>query len=661
MPVIDTVITTRKPYAGGLSFGDAGAYEQIDGTLTFAVDPHHAANDVVVDLDLAPRDRQGRVRFRADFSVLRPLEPARFSGRALVSLVNRGRRLFGAFNRAPVAATGIPGNDPGDGFLFREGWLVASLGWQWDVIRNTGLLGFDAPLVLAEGLPVTGQTIVTIRPNARERTFLLANRTHEPYRPLRLDDANARLYLRDHENGPDTLLPRAAWRFGREDANGSVLPSREHVYMAEGFEPGKVYNLVFEAEGARVVGAGLLGFRDFAAWLRAGDVALGIPPSRWLYGHGVSQTGRLLRHFLYLGLNSDESGARAYDGLLAHVAGGRRGEYNHRFGQPSVSITPGFGGLFPFADDESTDPFSGRSDGLLRRQRERGNMPRVFYTNTSAEYWRGDAALVHVDPSGTRDLVLDGDTRFYHFTGTQHVAGSLPQRDRDPNEGSRGRYGFNVVDYSPLVRAALVNLDAWAREGTEPPPSCHARLADGTLVEADAVLETFRSIPDGTVPAAGHVGALYELDLGPDAGRGIGTYPARLARRYPRFLPAVDADGNELAGVRLPDITVPVATHAGWNPRHPETGSPENIIQMMGSTRYFAATRDERERDADPRPSLAERYASRSEFIARVRQEAQRLVAERFLLPGDVEIVVDNAGQRYDAAIGRGATAPAVG
>jgi hypothetical protein len=413
--------------------------------------------------------------------------------------------------------------------------------------------------------------------------------------------------------------------------------------------------------GARVVGAGLLAFRDFGTFLRRPQADLGLAGSRWLYGHGVSQTGRLLRHYLYLGLNRDEQGTPAYDGLLVHVAGGRRGEYNHRFAQPSVSTTPGLGGLFPFADDETTDPFSGASDGLLKRQRARGGTPKVVYTNTSAEYWRGDAALAHIHPAGTADLPDGSEARIYHFAGCQHSSGSLPQRDRDANEGNRGRYGFNLVDYTPLVRGALVNLDLWAREGIDPPESNHPRLADGTLVEAAGVLKTFSSLPGMAVPDPEQIGALFEMDLGPGAAQGVGSYPAKLGRRYPRPLPAVDADGNEIAGVRLPDVSVPVGTHTGWNPRHPETGAPQTIIPMQGFSRFFAPTRNERERTGDPRPSIAERYADKGAYLALVRKEALQLAERRYILADDIDAVVDNCAVRYDLAVAAGEPAAVVG
>jgi alpha/beta hydrolase family protein len=650
MPVIDLKISDRKSYAGGRTFGDAGAYDQIEGVMTFAVDPSHAANEGIIDLDLAPRDRDGCVRFRSDFFLVLPADKQRSNGRLLVELPNRGRKLFGTLNHA-VALEGASaaGGDPGDGFLFRHGWSVASVGWQWDVVRNGGLLGFDAPPVLIDGLPVGGQNIVSIRPNYRERTFLLANRVHQPYPARSLDDPRAVLYLRDHELGEDRVVSRESWRFGRETADGSVTPSRDHVYMAAGFEPGKVYNLVYEAEGARVVGAGLLAYRDAAAFLRSQSEVS--PGFEQVHAFGISQTGRMLRHFLYLGLNIDESSKQVFDGCLVHVAGARRGEFNHRFAQPSVQLTPGFGNTFPFADDEMPDPFSERRDGLLKRQRERGGVPKVIYTNTSAEYWRGDAALTHVDPGGQSDLEPAPEARIYHFASCQHGAGSLPQKDVNPNEGTRGRYGFNLIDYVPLLRAALLNLDRWASEGVEPPPSCHPRLGDGTLVSHADALAVFKKISDGAVPDTAHLWGVNELDLGANAAEGIGRYPAKIGRPYARLVPDVDADGNDRAGIRLPDLSVPLATNAGWNLRHPETGAPEQVIAMMGQTRFFARKRTERTENGDPRPSLEERYTGKDDFLRRVRDEASKLAAERYILDEDVELLMELASARYDLAV----------
>ena len=655
MPVAKLDVTSRKPYGRGESFGESGAYEQIDGQVVFAVDPEHDANSEIVDLKLAPRDADGRVRFRSDFSLVKPVDESRGNGRLLVELTNRGRKLFGALNHAPALEGPSPGGDPGDGFLMRHGWTVASIGWQWDVIRQGGLLGFDAPLVFEDGLPVTGQSVVTFRPNVREHSALMANRLHQVYPAVNLNDPHAVLYVREYENGEDEQVPREAWRFAREAAGGSIVPSKEHLYLRDCFEPGKVYNLVYEAEGARVVGAGMLAFRDIASYLR-NTLADGLisRPFDDAYGFGVSQTGRLVRQFLYHGLNLDEEGLQVFDGLLVHVAGARRGEFNHRFAQPSVQHTPGFGNAFPFADEDTVDPFSERTDGVLARQRQLGGVPRIIYTNTSAEYWRGDAALMHTDPTGEHDIEPAQETRVYHFAGTQHSAGAFPQKDYNPNEGTRGRYGFNLVDYVPLLRCALVNLDKWVSQGIQPPPSAYPSLGAGTLVEPSVALQPIARLPGSVVPEPARLGGVRELDLGPDASRGIARYPVKLGRAYPSLVPSVDSDGNESDGIRLPDLTVPVGTHTGWNPRHPETGAPEQIIAMMGTTRFFAPTPDARARNNDPRPSLAERYSSKEEYLSRVREAAEKLIEDRYVLDEDVELLVANASERYDYALAQG-------
>jgi hypothetical protein len=236
------------------------------------------------------------------------------------------------------------------------------------------------------------------------------------------------------------------------------------------------------------------------------------------------------------------------------------------------------------------------------------------------------------------------------------MSGSLPQGDFNANEGIRGRYGFNVVDYSPLLRAALTNLDSWAREGIEPPPSVHPRLEDGTLASQGEALRPFENLPDLAVPDPERLWAIRELDLGPDAARGIGRYPAKAGRFYARLVPAVDADGNEVGGLRLPDLTVPVGTNTGWNPRHPETGAPEQIISMMGFTRFFPATRADQERAGDPRTPIEERYPSKEAYLARVRGEAMELVSKRYMLAEDLDVVLENASVRYDAALEAGNT-----
>jgi hypothetical protein len=646
-------IRSRRPFAEDVDFGAAGAYERLDGTIHFAVDPALAANTAIVDLDRAQRDPTGRVHFQADLCLLQPTDPAKGSGRLLFDVVNRGRKVVQrSVNRAPVELVPTEAINPGDGFLMRRGWTVAWCGWQWDVVRSPALMGLEAPNALDEsGTPIEGQMLCEFQPNRATHDILLANRVHQPYPAAGLDQPDAQLTVREWWGGPRTTIPRDRWRFARDDG-GRPVADDTHVWLDDGFVPGRVYEIVYRTRMCPVVGTGLLAVRDCVSFLRYADADADNPCAGRLahtYGFGVSQSGRFLRHFLYLGLNVDEAGRRVFDGLLPHVAGARRGEFNHRFAQPSVQSTPSFGHLMPFSIDDETDPVTGQTDGLLRRQRVLGGVPRVVATNTSAEYWRGDASLLHTDLAGECDVEPPAEVRAYLFAGTQHGAGVVPLVDFEPNEGTRGAHTFNAVDYSPLLRGALVNLDRWVSEGVEPPPNALPRLDDGTAVRPTVVVEGFRDVPTVDLPATDRLPGMRRLDLGSHAAEGVGSFPPTTGDAYPNVVPAVDADRNELAGIRLPDLTVPLATLTGWNTRHADTGGAGQLIPMAGSTLPFAATADERLRTHDPRPSIAERYRDRDDYLMRVRQAAEELVARRYVLPEDVDTLVALAGARYDA------------
>ncbi len=655
MAVIGVDIRARRPYADGQPFGQVGPYERIDGIIRFAVDPGDPMNGSIVDLDRAPRDASGKVTFWSDFTLLTPADAARGNGRLLFEVLNRGRKNIPRhMNRAPTAANPTDDAiDPGDGFLFRHGFNVAWCGWQWDVIRSAALMGLEAPMAMEQGRPIGGQTVVQFQPNEEHRTHLLADRVHRPYPVTDPNDPEARLIVQEWQFGPSTVIARERWQFAREES-GQVVPDDAHIYYADGFQAGLLYTLVYRTGIAPVVGVGLLAVRDYVSFLRHGAPGQGNPiagQAERAYGFGVSQSGRFLRHFLYLGLNLDEERRMVFDGIIPHVAGGRRGEFNHRFAQPSVQSTPGFGHLFPFADADFADPATGRVDGLLRRQRELGGMPKVFYTNTSAEYWRGDASLIHIDTSGTRDITPPDNVRVYMFSSTQHGPGSIPLSDINANDGCRGRHPFNALDYSPLTRAALMNMDAWVSQGKEPPASAHPRLVGGTAVRPEGLASRFADIPDATFPSPGRVLRISRVDLGPKAGDGIGTYPARTGALYDNFVSDVDADGNERAGVRMPDLEVPVATYTGWNPRHPDTGQPDQIIPMQGSTFPFAPT-PEAHQPGDPRLPISERYANREDYLAKVRTAAENQVAAGYLLAEDIGVVLQSAAARYDLFAG---------
>jgi hypothetical protein len=661
MAVSRLEITSREPFADRASFGDAGPYERVNGVLHFAVDPAHPANAAIVDLDRAERSADGRVHFSADVCVLQPADPERGARRLVLDILNRGGKpINGAINLAkpPVAPTDAI--DPGDGLLFRRGWSVAWCGWQWDVEPGAGVMTLRAPTALENGSPIAGEVAVRLQPAESVPACRLGHAigvaAHKPYVAADVDDPAAVLTVRDGLDAPRQVIPREQWRFAR-DEDGRAVADPAWIRLEGGFERGRLYEVVYRTATCPVVGAGLLAVRDAAAFLRYGTAGEGNPSAGRIdhaYSFGVSQSGRFLRHFLYLGLNLDEQGRLVYDGVLPVVAGARRGEFNQRFGQPSITERPGFGHLPPFTDEPQATSANGATGeaGLLSRQRRLGGVPKVMYTNTAAEYWGfGGASLMHTDPAGERDVEPAPEARIYHFAGTQHSAGTLEFMHASL-VFSPGGNPFNVVDYRPLTRAALVNLDRWASAGVEPPESQYPRFADGTAVPRETVLAQFAAIPGAALPAPAKLFESRRLDLGPDAAAGIGRYPPVSGEAYPAVVSAVDDDGNELAGIRLPDVAVPVATNTGWNPRRSDTGGDGETVLMAGSCLPFTATAAERQERDDPRPAIAERYASRAEYEARVRQATAQLVAERYVLAEDVELVVANALARYDAFAG---------
>ncbi|MCH7606053.1 MAG: hypothetical protein IH962_02755, partial [Chloroflexi bacterium] len=489
MAVTKVEIKSKQPLAGGQAFGKVGPYEQLDGTVYFAVDPAKDANGLITDLKLAPRASDGLVNFSSDFRVLRPAEPQLGNHRLFFDILNRGRGpAMRNFNNAPVQAPDQP-IDPGQGFLMRQGYTVAWCGWQHDAPDVPGVMRLNGPEAMTAGGRISGKITVTFVPNSPINVQFLSDRMHRPYPANNLEDWESIMTVQDHEDGPEEIVPREQWSFARLE-NGRVAPDASHVYMASGFIPGKVYQVIYTTTGAPVVGLGLVATRDFGSFLRYGSAQEGNPCAgdiEHAYSFGSSQSGRFLRQFLYLALNQDEQDRAVFDGLIPHVAGGKHGEFNHRFGQPSSQASRSPNNSYPFSDISQTDPETGRADGILSKLSDRGKLPKVIYTYTSSEYWAGGGALVHVDLAGARDMEVPDSVRIYHFGGAQHPVGTLHLRDRDPENESRGQQPFNCIDYRPLLRAALLNLDRWVSSGEPPPPSSYPRLDDGTAVPPNVV------------------------------------------------------------------------------------------------------------------------------------------------------------------------------
>ena len=642
MPVMRFDIRLRRPLAGGAAFGEVGPYEELKGTLRFAIDPKHAANERIADVALAPRDHAGRVEFESDVSILLPVDRRRCSGRVMLDVVNRGNTVaVPNFNRAtrPNFVPGAdpdPPVDPGDGFLMRRGFVVISCGWQIDLPEVPGLLGLRGPEALdANGNRITGRVYTQLQTPVTATHLLLSDRGHRPYPSGDLDERDAVLLVRDQPDSEATTIDRARWRFARAQG-GAIVPDACYVWLEGGFEKGRLYQIAYTAIGAPVVGLGIAALRDAAAWLKHGTAREGNPASdvlRYVYAYGRSQTGRLLRTAVYNDLNVDEQGREALDGIIANVAGGLRGEFNQRFGQNSKDRPHMMDCVQPATDQD-----------LHRRLLARGSKLKVFYTNSSAEYHRGDASLAHTNAEGTRDVASGPSARVYHFAGTEHGLGVWPPTwetlaPADPSEPSENSQNLrNTIDYAPLLRACLVNLDRWVTEGVEPPPSRHPRLADSTAVPFLALHAVFDRIPGAHYPR--HHARPCRLDFS--------VLPPRPGPACGSLVSAVDADGNEIGGIALPEIAVPLGAHTGWNLRHSSIGGAAQRLVFAGAMIPFARTRREREASGDPRPSIEERYRSRDDYLERVRQAGRALVAQRYMLEEDVELEVALAARAWD-------------
>ncbi|HYB43646.1 MAG TPA: alpha/beta hydrolase domain-containing protein [Candidatus Methylomirabilis sp.] len=661
MPVTHFELTGQRVLAGGAAFrgpaGEIGPYEELKGVLRFSIDPLHPANRRITDVELAPRTAAGRVDWSADVSILLPVDRARCRGRILLDVVNRGNTVaVPNFNRAsrPVF---LPGSDPnppvdtGDGFLMKRGWVVISCGWQGDVPEIAGLFRMRTPEARdAGGRPLRGRVHSQLQSAAPVTHFLLSDRGHIPYPAADLDEREALLTVRDQPDGPEAVIARERWRFARPDGAG-IASSPHHIHLDGGFEKGRLYQITYTAVGAPVQGLSMAALRDSVSWLKHAGTGEGNPVPgqlRWAYAYGRSQTGRLLRTLLYEDLNLDEQGREALDGVIANVAGGMRGEFNQRFGQNSKDRNNMMAHLFPFADQAAVDQETGVKDALHARLDARGSRVRVFYTNSSAEYHRGDASLLHTDPDGRQDLAPGRHTRVYHFAGTEHGLGIWPPTDTqvapaDPTGAiERSQNLRGVLDYSPLLRALLVRLDRWVVDGVEPPASRHPRLDDSTAVPPAQLDALYGRIAAARAPR--HHARPRRLDWT--------ALPPRPGRAFGSLVSAVDADGNEVAGIALPELAVPLATHTGWNLRHPDSGGAEQLLVFAGATIPFARTRAEREATGDPRPSVAERYVSRADYLERVGEAARALARDGYLLEEDIEISVAAAARHWDHLAG---------
>ena len=651
MTVVSLEVSERGPYHGGAPFGEVGPFEYLTGVMHFAIDPRSRANELICDVGLAPTNAQGQVEFSAQFHLLAPVEP-QGNGRLLVDSPNRGNMsALAMFNGAARRGDASADVDPGNGYLMRTGYSVLSVAIQWDPPNSPERLRAFFPEALRDGRRLQGPAFVQWWGNALTYVQLLSDAGHLPYPSANVDDPHATLTVRDHHDGTPRRVPRSEWQFARI-VDGAPVVDPAYCFLHAGFQPGKVYELTYTAIGAPVIGLAFAAYRDAASFFKHGGATTGNPLAghvQHVYGWGQSMNGRWLREYLYWGFNRDEDGRPAYDALLAHIGSSRRGEFNFRFGQPSTNILRAPGNVYPFAFEPTPDNSADVERGLLDRSRANGSMPKLICVNSGMEYWWSGASLAHTTVDATRDLEPPPDVRTYYLAGTQHGPGALPLTRRTV-ENFVASNPINVQDYRPAMRALLDAMDRWVRDGVEPPTSRVPRLADGTAASREDCLQRIGRIPGVACPR--YLPQRLRLCFATDAEAAEVQYPPTEDGAYPVVVSAFDDDCNEVAGIRLPDVAVPLATYTGWNVRDESMGEPGLMTSgspLMGSTLPFARTKREREATGDPRLSIEERYATKQAYLAEVQRYALQLVTEQFLLDEDVARCVEAAAARWDA------------
>ena len=577
-------------------------YEQIVGRLHYEIDPALPGNAIIADVGLAPVNAAGRVSFSADLRLLKPRDAARSNGAAWFEIPNRG-------GKASLPAA-----------MMQQGFTLVNVGWEFDVSDKKDALRLEVPRAKnKDGSPIRGVVSAQFTPDKKSEEVSFSDLIEYP--PVDIKGPGSKLIVRTQAAFPGgDEVPRAKWRF-----------SNNRLHLDGGFVPGRTYELFYLSEAPPVAGLGYAAIRDAVAWLK--HDATSLAPVKQAYAFGASQCGRFLRDFVYLGFNTDEQNRMALDGVMAHVAGGGRLVLNQRWATPR-DLASFHTASYPFADSAHRDPISGQSEGVLDNSRVK-HAPKIFYTNTSTEYWGGGrvAALTHTNVEGTRDIPFPDNVRSYFFAGTSHGPAPFP-----PTAPAKDGLLADPINASATVNALRWAMHRWVAEGAAPPPSVYPKLSDGTLTPVAEI--RFPKVPGITAPKAVKAGGRVRNPQLPD-GAGEGA-------ALPLLVPQVDADGNDLGGIRMPDLAVPLGTAAGWVFRPKSTGSPHELVMLRGVWVPLAPTQVQREKMDDPRPSLEERYASKDEFMAKVKAAIRKLIEQRLMLDDDLAPQLKQAGERWD-------------
>jgi len=601
---------------------DEGSYERVLGRVYFTIDPKAAANQNIADLALAPLNAQGKIEVSSDLLLIRPKPSEKGRKTVFFEIVNRGgpQSLY-LFSDARGGRS--PDTwDLGDRFLVEQGFTVAFLGWQFDVAKSQGLT-FQTPVAHVQGR--VRESYIDAGPFDDRAVFGLSYCVADPA------DGSARLTFRSRIDGPAKELPRDQWHF----ANRGCAVVRDH-----GSGMG-LYEVAYESKDSPIAGLGLAAIRDFASYLKHENPNA----SKKVIGYGYSQSGRFLRQFLRDGFNIDEKGQQAFDGMMISSAGAGGGSFNHRFAVPGNAGNSVLSPLRPV----DIPPFNDAA--LLESSARSRVIPKIFYTFTSTEYWARAGSLTHTSDDGKTDVPLDSNSRLYFIAGTEHSGGPFPPARRFGN-GQQFRNDANFAQQRWVDRALLLDLDAWVHSGKEPPPSRYPTIAKGELVDRTAV--HFPKISGFTFPD--YMPQVWRMDFGPEfeSKHIITNEPPLLGKLYDVLVPQVDSSGNDLSGVRIPEVAAPLGAHMGWNISVPQLKDLHYLSGLVGSFIPFPKTKEDREATGDSRLSIEERYKSderyksRDQYLRQVRQAANQLVRERFMLADDVPAALERASQTWD-------------
>ena len=658
------ITATESPTFGGYEWPGVGRYEKLVGKAHGEVNPADPKNALIVDIGRAPKNARGNVEYSFDFYILKPIDLKKGAHKVMYEPPNRGGKTWNALARVVSGPGGT--NDPGsivdptvlaNAFLMPRGYTMVWSGW--DKSAGTNSANFNATITLpiaknADGSSITGPMYDYIVTSAA--SFNLS------YPAATLDKALARLTHRVHLDDTPIEIPASGWNF---NAAGTAIS------LASGnFIGNDIYEFSYTAKDPSVNGLGFAAVRDWNAWLRyerqddfgthnpmAGDI-------RRIYTEISSQPGRLLNDFTHLGFNQAENGRKVFDGLMQWISAGSGLNLNFRFSQPNRTERNRQDHLhvenrFPFANVMTTDPFTGKHDSRYARCEQTRTCPLAAEIYSANEYWVKSASLLHTTPDGRHDLRDSPYARNYFMSSMRHGTG---------NAASRGlcQQFANPLNSAPVQRALFIALDDWAR-GEDPPdsrvPTLRGRTMTQPLPQAGV---GFPHIPGVTY--TGLKTTRYLLDYGVNFySTGIATinppvftapYQDNPANGpiYPSYVPTTDRDGNDIAGVRLADVTVPLATYTGWALR---AGAWANDgCEAEGQYIPFPRTAADRIASGDPRLSVEERYSSFERYRKRIVRALDRMVRQRLLLCEDTAA---EQTRLFNAGLAAGIAAPAAG